>query len=87
MQFVQSARATVLWSVLIFTDYEPHDVLFNDTWSQHGHSVFMYDHTFAKFSNRQIRHEATHKVNCEPGDCIWSLQSSSAQGFVWVCTG
>ena len=38
----------------------------------------MYDHTFAKLANHQIRHQATRdKVGCQPVDCIWSLQSSS----------
>ena len=36
----------------------------------------MYDHTFSKLAIHQIRHQATHKVGCQPGDCIWSLQSS-----------
>ena len=46
----------------------------------------MYDHTFSKLANHQIRHQATHKVGCLPGDCIWSLQSSSGglSGYVWV---
>ena len=42
----------------------------------------MCDHTFSKLANHQIRHLATHKVGCQPGDCIWSLQSSSG-----VCVG
>ena len=42
----------------------------------------MHDHTSSKLANHQIRHQATHKVGCRPGDCIWSLQSSSG-----VCTG
>ena len=25
---------------------------------------------FSKFANHQIRHQATHKVGCQPGDCI-----------------
>ena len=46
----------------------------------------MYDHTFSKLANHQIRHQATpeiyllvneflatHKVDCQPGDCIRSL--------------
>ena len=33
-------------------------------------------------TNHQIRHQAAHKVDCQPGDCIWSLQSSS-----WICVG
>ena len=36
-----------------------------------------HDHTFPKFINHQIRLQATHKVSCQPGDCIWSLYSSS----------
>ena len=30
----------------------------------------MYDHTFSKLANHQIKREATHKVGCQPGDCI-----------------
>ena len=37
---------------------------------------------FSKFANHQIKHQATHKVGCQPGDCIWSLESSSG-----VCVG
>ena len=39
----------------------------------------MYDHTFYKLANQQIRHQATHRVGCQPIDFayIWSLQSSS----------
>ena len=40
------------------------------------------DHTSSELANHQIRHQATHKVGCQPGDCIWLLQSSS-----WVCMG
>ena len=43
----------------------------------------MYDHTFSKLANHQIRHQgATHKVGSQPGDCTWSVQSSSG-----VCVG
>ena len=37
---------------------------------------------FSKLVNHQTRHQATHKMGCQPGDCIWSLQSSSG-----VCMG
>ena len=30
----------------------------------------MYDHTFSNLANHQIRHQGTHKVDCQPGDCI-----------------
>ena len=30
----------------------------------------MYDHTLSKLANDQIRHQATHKVGCQPGDFI-----------------
>ena len=33
----------------------------------------MYDHTYTC----QIRHQATHKMGCQPGVCMWSLQYSS----------
>ena len=35
------------------------------------------DHTLSKLANHQIRQQATHKVGCQPGKCIWFLQSSS----------
>ena len=37
----------------------------------------MFDHTFSELANQQIKHQGTHEVGCQPGDCIWSLQSSS----------
>ena len=37
----------------------------------------MYDHAFSKLANHQIRHQAAYKVGCQPGDCAWSLYSSS----------
>ena len=40
------------------------------------------DHNFSRLANHPTRHQATHKVGCQPGDCIWSLQSSSG-----VCVG
>ena len=42
----------------------------------------MYDHTFSKIANHQIKPWATHIVGCQPGDCVWSLQFSSE-----VCVG
>ena len=42
----------------------------------------MYEHTFSKLANHQIRHQVTHTVGGQPGDCIWSLQSSSG-----ICVG
>ena len=42
----------------------------------------MYDHTFSKLANHQIRHQDTHKQGCQSGDCIWSLEPSSG-----VCVG
>ena len=36
---------------------------------------------FLKLVNRQIRHQATHKVGCQPGDCMWSQARS--QTFLW----
>ena len=41
---------------------------------------------FSKLVNHhQLRHQATHKVDCQPGDCIWSLEFSL--GFVWYIWG
>ena len=45
----------------------------------------MYDHAFSKFANHQIRDQATHKVGCQHGDCLWSLML--LRGFMWVCMG
>ena len=40
----------------------------------------MYGDTCSELANHQIRLQATHKVGCPPGDCIWS-----PWGIVWVC--
>ena len=56
--------------------------LFNDTLVSVRTFGVMYGHTFLKLANHQIRHQATHKVGCQTGDCIWSLYSSSG-----VCVG
>ena len=38
----------------------------------------MYDHTFYKLVNQQIRYQAMHKIGCQPGDFAYgSLQSPS----------
>ena len=46
----------------------------------------MYDHPFPNyFANHQIRHQTTHTVGCQPGDCIWSLIFVMGLcGYVWV---
>ena len=31
----------------------------------------MYNHTFYKIANQQIRHHATHKVGCRPVDLAY----------------
>ena len=52
-----------------------------DTWLTSG---VMYDFTFSKLANHQIRHKATHKAGCQPGDCIWSLVFLiGVCGYVW----
>ena len=43
------------------------------------HHVWPY---LFKLVNHKIRHQVTHKVGCQPGDCIWSLKSYSG-----VCVG
>ena len=48
-------------------------VLFYDTSSQKGHTVPSVTKLFYKLANHHIRHQAIHKVGCQPGDCIWSL--------------
>ena len=47
---------------------------------------------FSKFANQQIRHQATHNVGCQPGDCIWSFLfkkfkkrgEGGSNGYVWA---
>ena len=53
-------------------------MLFDDTWSQEGHSVIrmmtfsaMYDHTLVVLANHQIGHQATRNVGCQGGDYRW----------------
>ena len=29
-----------------------------------------YEHNFSKLANHQTRHQATHIVGCQPGDCL-----------------
>ena len=63
-------------------------VLFNNTWSQWGHSVScMIIHFFSKLANHQIRHQATHQVDGQLGDCIWSVTLIFLRGlcgYIWV---
>ena len=42
----------------------------------------MYGHTLSMLANHQIRHNATHKVSCQPGDCRWPFNLS-----LGVCVG
>ena len=46
----------------------------------------MYDQTFYKLANQQIRHRATHKVDCQPGDSAYG-HFNLPPGFVWVYMG
>ena len=39
----------------------------------------MYNQTFSTFANNQIRHHATHKVDCQHG------HFNVSQGFMWIC--
>ena len=32
----------------------------------------MYDDTFSRLANHQIRHQAANKVGCQPGEFVWS---------------
>ena len=45
----------------------------------------MYDHTtgITKLANHQIRHQATHKVVCQPGDYIIMVTSIFLKGLCW----
>ena len=51
----------------------------------------MYDHTVSKLTNHHIRNQATHKVDCQPGDCIlhFSLFNRTGQGLSsqWLVNG
>ena len=47
-------------------------MLFNDTWSQQGHSV-----------SCMTIHQATHKVGCQPGNFAYD-HFNLPLGFVWV---
>ena len=40
---------------------------------------------FPILANHQIRHQASHREGCQPGNCRWSLYLP--RGFVWVCMG
>ena len=44
--------------------------LFNDTWSQYGHSVSCMTILLSVLANQQIRHQATCKLGYQYGDCI-----------------
>ena len=48
-------------------------VMFNNTWSQHGHSVSCMIMLFPFHANHQIRPQAKSKVGCKPGNCRWPL--------------
>ena len=50
-----------------FSEFE--FVLFNDTWSQKGHAVSRMTKLYSMIANHQIRHQATSKMGCLPGDC------------------
>ena len=61
-------------------------VLFNDTWSQYGHSVLCM--TILCLHNHLIRHQATYKAGCQPGDCIWPTNVPwGLSGYHTVCMG
>ena len=36
----------------------------------------MYKNSFSKLENQHVRHQATHKVDCQPDGSIWSPQAS-----------
>ena len=53
-------------------------MLVNNTRSQKGYSVSCIIILFLTFlANYLIRHQVTYRAGRQPGDCIWSLQSSS----------
>ena len=41
----------------------------------------MYDHNFSTLANHQIRHQATHKVGCQPGDRLHMVTSIFLRGL------
>ena len=46
----------------------------------------MYDQAFFfKLANNQIRHQATHKVGCQPGDLhmVISIFLWGVSGYIW----
>ena len=51
------------WSHNVY-DKPPTDVIWR---------FFAHWDTFSKCANHQARHQDTHQVGCQPGDCIWSL--------------
>ena len=44
----------------------------------------MQDHTFSKLPNHLVKHHTTHKIGCQPGDCIYG-HFNLPLGCVWVC--
>ena len=46
----------------------------------------MFDHTFSKLANHQIRNQATHKVGCHLGDLhmVNLIFLRGLCGYVWV---
>ena len=59
--------------------------LFNDSWSQKGHSVLCITTSFSTLANNQIWHQTVQQiVGCQPGDCrIHNIP----QGGLRVCMG
>ena len=45
----------------------------------------MYGHTLSKLANLQIRHQATHKVGCQPGEAY--VHFYRPWEFVRACMG
>ena len=60
--------------------------MLNDAWPQKGNLVSCNTMTllFSMFANHQTGHQATRKVDCQPGDCRWPVNIT--QEFVYRLT-
>ena len=62
-------------------------MLFNDIWSQQVHSMSCMTIFFInKCKSADQAYQATHKVDCQPGDFAYG-HFNIPPGFVWVYMG
>ena len=71
-------------SFLVFLHWATFNTI-NSIWSQYNHLVLCITILISTLTNQQIRHQITHKVGCQIGNCRWPL--NLLQRFVWVCMG